>query len=63
MDLFKGYKTYLVAAFMLLTGVAQLLGVDLPALDGAEAGHLILEALAVLFLRKGIKGEAERALE
>ena len=61
MDLLKGYKTYLVAAFMLLTGLAQLLGVDLPALDSAEAGHLVLEALAVLFLRKGIKGQAERA--
>lgn len=61
MDLFKGYKTYIVAAVMLLTGIAQLLGVDLPALDGAEAGHMILEALAVLFLRKGIKGEAGRA--
>ena len=61
MDLLKGYKTYLVAAFMLLTGLAQLLGVDLPALEGTEAGHLILEALSVMFLRKGIKGDAGRA--
>lgn len=57
MDILNGYKTYLVATLMLLAGVAQLLGVDLPALDGSSAGHLIMEALAVLFLRKGLKGD------
>jgi hypothetical protein len=40
---------------MLLAGLAQLLGIDLPTLEGASAGHLIMEALAVLFLRKGLK--------
>lgn len=60
-DILNGYKTYIVAAFMLLAGLAQLLGVDLPALDGASAGHLIMEALAVLFLRKGLKGDIGRA--
>ena len=57
MDILNGYKTYLVAAFMLLAGLAQMLGLDLPALDGGSAGHLIMEALAVLFLRKGLKGD------
>ncbi|QQR35637.1 glycoside hydrolase family 108 protein [Devosia oryziradicis] len=61
MDMLNGYKTYLVAAFMLLAGVAQVLGIDLPALDGGSAGHLIMEALAVLFLRKGLKADIERA--
>ena len=61
MDILNGYKTYLVALFMLLAGVAQLLGVDLPALDGSSAGHLIMEALAVLFLRKGLKGDIGKA--
>lgn len=55
MDILNGYKTYLVAVVMLLAGLAQLLGVDLPALDGNAAGHLIMEALAVLFQRKGLK--------
>ncbi|HEY8577625.1 MAG TPA: glycoside hydrolase family 108 protein [Devosia sp.] len=55
MDLLNGYKTYFVAVVMLLAGLAQLLGIDLPALDGNAAGHLIMEALAVLFLRKGLK--------
>lgn len=57
MDILNGYKTYLVALLMLLAGLAQVLGIDLPALDGGSAGHLIMEALAVLFLRKGIKSE------
>jgi lysozyme family protein len=61
MDILNGYKTYLVAAFMLLAGLAQMLGVDLPALDEGAAGHLIMEALAVLFLRKGLKGDIGRA--
>jgi lysozyme family protein len=61
MDMFNGYKTYIVAAFMLLAGLAQVLGIDLPALDGGSAGHLIMEALAVLFLRKGLKGDIGRA--
>lgn len=60
MDFLKGYKTYIVAAFMLLAGLAQMLGIDLPALDGNSSGHLIMEALAVLFLRKGFKGDIGR---
>ena len=60
MDMLNGYKTYFVALIMLLAGLAQVLGVDLPALDGGSAGHLIMEALAVLFLRKGLKGDIAR---
>ena len=61
MDILNGYKTYIVAAFMLLAGLAQVLGIDLPALDSGSAGHLIMEALAVLFLRRGLKGDIGRA--
>ncbi|WP_316359517.1 glycoside hydrolase family 108 protein [Devosia sp.] len=61
MDILNGYKTYIVAAFMLVAGLAQMLGIDLPALDSGSAGHLIMEALAVLFLRKGLKGDIGRA--
>ena len=61
MDILSGYKTYLVAAFMLLAGLAQVLGVDLPTLDQDASGHLIMEALAILFLRKGLKGDIGRA--
>lgn len=61
MDILSGYKTYIVAAFMLLAGVLQILGVDLPSLEGGAAGSLVLEALAILFLRKGLKGDIGRA--
>ena len=46
---------------MLLAGLAQVLGVDLPTLDGGSAGHLIMESLAVIFLRQGLKGDIARA--
>ncbi len=61
MNLLDGYKTYIIAAIMLLAGLAQVLGVELPALDGQAAGHMVMEALAVLFLRKGLKGDIARA--
>ena len=61
MDILRGYKTYITAGFMLLAGVAQVLGVDLPALDGGSAGHLIMESLAVIFLRQGLKVDIARA--
>ncbi|HLV84457.1 MAG TPA: glycoside hydrolase family 108 protein [Devosia sp.] len=61
MDILNGYKTYIAAAIMLLAGIAQVLGIDLPSLDGSSAGHLIMEALALIFLRKGLKGDIGRA--
>ena len=61
MQALNGYKTYIVAAIMLLAGIAQVLGVELPALDGGSAGQLVMEALAILFLRKGLKGDIGRA--
>ncbi len=54
MDFLVGYRTYIIAVFMLLAGVAQVLGIDLPAFDGQSAGTLIMEALAVIFLRHGL---------
>ena len=61
MEALNGYKTYIVAAIMLLAGIAQVLGVELPALDGGSAGQLVMEALPILFLRKGLKGDIVRA--
>lgn len=49
-----GYRTYVIAA-MLLAAISQLLGVDLPSFEGQSAGHLLMEGLAIIFLRKGIK--------
>lgn len=50
-----GYRTYLIAAAMLLAGLSQLVGLDLPSFEGQSAGHLIMEGLAIIFLRKGLK--------
>ena len=55
MSFLSGYKTYIVAAAMLLTGVAGLLGVDIPNFTGQAPGNLVMEALAFLFLRQGLK--------
>ena len=51
-----GFKTYLVAIAMILAALGQLVGVDLPTFDGHAAGQLLMEGLAILFLRKGMKG-------
>jgi hypothetical protein len=53
-----GYKTYVVAVAMLVAAVAQLLGLDLPTFEGQAAGQLLMEGLAILFLRKGLKAAA-----
>lgn len=39
----------------------SLLDVDLPALDSGSAGSLVLESLAILFLRRGLKGDIGKA--
>lgn len=57
MNLLSGYRTYIIAAIMLLTGIAGLAGVDIPAFDGHAPASLIMEALAFFFLRKGLKAD------
>jgi lysozyme family protein len=54
-SILSGYRTYIVAALMVLIAIAQLLGVPLPAMEDQSAGHLLMEAFAVIFLRKGIE--------
>ncbi|ODT81674.1 MAG: hypothetical protein ABS76_10985 [Pelagibacterium sp. SCN 64-44] len=61
MNILSGYKTYIVAALMLLAGIAQILGLEVPALDGGSGGSMMLEALAILFLRRGLKGDIGKA--
>jgi hypothetical protein len=51
----RGYRTYIVAAAILVPALAQMAGVDLPSLEGQSAGQLLLEGLAIVFLRKGLK--------
>ncbi|MCF6327098.1 MAG: hypothetical protein L3J21_07395 [Devosiaceae bacterium] len=61
MNILSGYKTYIVAIAMLIAGIGQMLGIDLPGFNGQASGQLIIEALAVLFLRRGIKNEISNA--
>lgn len=51
-----GFKTYIIAAAMVLAAVSQLVGIDLPSFEGQSAGQLLMEGLAILFLRRGVKG-------
>jgi len=61
MNILSGYKTYIVAIAMLIAGIGQMLGIDLPGFDGQASGQLVIEALAVLFLRRGLKTEISNA--
>lgn len=61
MDILSGYKTYIVGALMLLAGIGQSLGLDVPGFDGQNAGQLIMEGFALLFLRKGLKSDIGNA--
>jgi hypothetical protein len=55
MNLLSGYRTYIVAAVMLLVGLAGLAGIDIPSFEGHPPASLVMEALAFFFLRKGLK--------
>ena len=55
MDFLAGYRTYIVAALMLLTGLAGVVGIDIPNFTGQAPGNLVMEALAFFFLRQGLK--------
>ena len=55
MTFLAGYRTYIIAALMLLTGLCGLLGIDVPTFTGHAPGSLVMEALAFIFLRQGLK--------
>lgn len=49
----SGYKTYIVAAAMLLAGIAGVLGIDIPNFTGQTPGNLVMEALAFFSCGRG----------
>lgn len=55
MTFLNGYKTYIIAAAMAVFGLAGLLGIDIPSFEGQAPGQLLMEALAIIFLRQGVK--------
>jgi len=61
LNVLAGYKTYLVGFAMLIVGVAQLLGVSIPDFSGQSAGDLLMQGLAIIFLRQGITNTVAKA--
>ncbi len=55
MTFLSDYKTYIVATVMILTGIAGLVGADIPSFTWQAPGNFVIEALAFLFLRRGLK--------
>ena len=51
----RGKKTYVVALILVLVGVAQWAGIDIPGIGEIEPLELILNGLGLSALRAGIK--------
>lgn len=58
LNFLPGYKTYAAAFVMVLVAVLSLFGVTIPGFENIDAGHLLTEGLAIVFLRKGLKTDA-----
>lgn len=54
MNFLSGYKTYITGIVMIVIALALIAGITIPGFEGAQAGQLLTEALAIIFLRKGI---------
>lgn len=61
MAVLDGYKTYIVGVLMLLVGLAQSFGIEVPAFGEYSGPQMVMEALAVIFLRRGLKGDLGKA--
>lgn len=61
MNILSGQKTYIVGILMLLISLVRMAGIELPGFAESAPSQLLLEALAVIFLRKGIKTEIGNA--
>ncbi|AEQ50813.1 glycoside hydrolase family 108 protein [Pelagibacterium halotolerans] len=57
MTIFEGYKTYIVGVLMLVVGIAQSFGIDIAMLGEYSGPQMVMEALAIIFLRRGLKSE------
>lgn len=54
MEFLEGKKTYIMAVVMLIVAATSMVGIAIPGFETVNAGQLITEALAILFLRFGI---------
>lgn len=55
MDVLSGYKTYIAGGLMILSALAQLVGLDLPGLENQTSMQLLMEGFAIVFLRRGVQ--------
>lgn len=60
MSFLDGYKTYAIGVLMLLVGAAQIAGIAIPIFGEYSGVQLIMEALGIIFLRRGLKSEIGR---
>lgn len=60
MSVFDGYKTYIVGALMLIVGIAQSFGIEIPMFGEYSGPQMVMEALAIIFLRRGLKSDLGR---
>jgi len=54
MDFLSGKKTYIAAIIMILMGVAAFFGINVPGVEQADAGQLIMNGLSFFFVRMGL---------
>jgi len=54
MNFLSGKKTYMAAGLMILMGIAAFMGIDVPGVEQADAGQLIMNGLSFFFVRMGL---------
>lgn len=50
----SGQKTYIVAGLIMASAIAEIMGYDLPYMTADDAGKMLMEGLALIFVRLGI---------
>jgi hypothetical protein len=54
LNVFTNGKTYIIGALMILIGLAEMFGIDIPRVDGTNASQIIAEGFGFIFLRAGV---------
>jgi hypothetical protein len=53
-EFLKGKKTIIVGCAMVLAAGLEMVGIDLPFVEAADAGRMLAEGFGLIFLRQGI---------
>lgn len=57
----SGYKTYIIAALMLVLAALHLVGIDVPGVPPIDIGTAIMTAIGLVSARVGAKSDAAKA--